>query len=291
MEEGRPSSTALGAALLRAAHLVVDDEPSILKDDFAAVFSGVENEAALRAALERMQANFARRASPALAHSLVRHLRASVTMRSRYTEDELSKALARGIKQYVILGAGLDSFAYRRRDLADVLRVFEVDHPATQQWKRGRLQELGIELPPNLTFIPLNFEQQTVTAALQAGGYRPEEPAFFSWLGVIGYLTEEATFKTLREVVAAAPGSEIVFGYGVQEALLDEESRQMRTLVKAGLPRKGSPSSRCSSQAAWQRVCRNSDSRRSGTLDQRRPMPGILPVGQTGYVLRLSIIS
>ena len=129
-------------------------------------------------------------------------------MRSRYTEDELSKALARGIKQYVILGAGLDSFAYRRRDLADVLRVFEVDHPATQQWKRVRLQELGIELPPNLTFIPINFEQQTVTAALQAGGYWPEEPAFFSWLGVIGYLTEEATFKTLREVVAAAPGSE-----------------------------------------------------------------------------------
>src|SRR5260221_10180709 len=87
MEEGRPSSTALGAAMLRAAHLVVDDEPKILKDDFAAVFSGVENEAALRAELERMQANFARRASPALAHSFVRHLRASVTMRSRYTED------------------------------------------------------------------------------------------------------------------------------------------------------------------------------------------------------------
>ena len=241
MEEGRPSSTALGAAMLRAAHLLLDDEPKILKDDFASVFSGVENEAALRAALERMQTNFARRTSPALAQALVRHLRASVTMRSRYTEDELSNALARGIRQYVILGAGLDSFAYRRRDVADVLRVFEVDHPATQQWKRGRLQELGIELPPNLTFIPINFEQQTVTAALQAGGYRLEEPAFFSWLGVIGYLTEEATFKTLREVVAAAPGSEIVFGYGVQEALLDEESRQMRALVKAGVAAQGEP--------------------------------------------------
>ena len=227
--------------MLRAAHLVVDAEPKILKDDFAAVFSGVEHEAAVRAALESMQANFARRASPALAQALVRHLRASVTMRSRYTEDELSNALARGIRQYVILGAGLDSFAYRRRDLADVLRVFEVDHPATQQWKRGRLQELGIELPPNLTFIPINFEQQIVTEALQAGGYRPEEPAFFSWLGVIGYLTEEATFKTLREVVAAAPGSEIVFGYGVQEALLDEESRQMRALVKAGVAAQGEP--------------------------------------------------
>jgi methyltransferase (TIGR00027 family) len=241
MEEGRPSATARGAAILRAAHLLLDDEPKILKDDFASHFSGVENETALRAALERMQANFAQHASPEFAHSLLRHLRASVTMRSRYTEDELSKAIARGVRQYVILGAGLDSFAYRRRDLAEVLRVFEVDHPATQQWKRTRLQELQIALPPNLTFIPINFEQQTVTAALRAGGYRPEEPAFFSWLGVIGYLTEEATFKTLREVVAAAPGSEIVFGYGVQEALLDEESRQMRTFVKAGVAAQGEP--------------------------------------------------
>jgi methyltransferase (TIGR00027 family) len=241
MEEGRPSSTAMGAAILRAAHLLLDDEPKILRDDFASHFSGVENEAALRAALDTMRANFARRVSPEFAHSLLRHLRASVVMRSRYTEDELSQAIARGIKQYVILGAGLDSFAYRRRDLAEVLRVFEVDHPATQQWKRTRLRELQIALPPNLTFIPINFEQQTVTAALRVGGYRPEEPAFFSWLGVIGYLTEEATFKTLREVVAAAPGSEIVFGYGVQEALLDEESRQMRALVKAGVAAQGEP--------------------------------------------------
>jgi len=80
-----------------------------------------------------------------------------------------------------------------------------------------------------------------LTEALRVGGYRLEEPVFFSWLGVIGYLTEEATFKTLREVVAAAPGSEIVFGYGVQEALLDEESRQMRTLVKAGVAAQGEP--------------------------------------------------
>jgi methyltransferase (TIGR00027 family) len=241
MEEGRPSSTARGAALLRAAHVLLDDEPKILRDDFALHFSGVENEAALRAALDTMRANFARRASLGFALSLLRHLRASVVMRSRYTEDELSQAIARGVRQYVILGAGLDSFAYRRRDLAGVLRVFEVDHPATQQWKRTRLRELQIALPPNLTFIPINFEQQTVTAALRAGGYRPEEPAFFSWLGVIGYLTEEATFKTLQEVVAAAPGSEIVFGYGVQEALLDEESRQMRALVKAGTAAQGEP--------------------------------------------------
>ena len=227
--------------MLRAAHLLRDEEPKILRDDFALGLSGVESEAALRAALERMQAEFARQANPELAHSLVRHLRASVTMRSRYTEDELSKAIARGINQYVILGAGLDSFAYRRRDLAGVVRVFEVDHPATQQWKRRRLQELQIALPPNLTFIPINFEQQTLSEALQAGGYCPQEPAFFSWLGVTGYLTEEAIFKTLREVASAAPGSEIVFGYGVRETLLDEESRQMRKVLKEGVAAQGEP--------------------------------------------------
>jgi methyltransferase (TIGR00027 family) len=242
MEEGRPSSTAIGAAMLRAAHLLLDDEPKILKDDFALGFSGVENEAALQAALDTMRAEFARRASPDLAHSLLRHLRASVTMRSRYTEDELSKAIVRGIRQYMILGAGLDSFAYRRRDLAGVMRVFEVDHPATQQWKRSRLRELQIELPPNLTFISINFEQQTLAEALRgAGDYRREEPAFFSWLGVTGYLTETAIFKTLQEVAATTPGSEIVFGYGVREALLDEESRQMRMVLKERVAARGEP--------------------------------------------------
>src|SRR3954469_12863121 len=117
MEEGQPSSTARGAAMLRAAHVLLDGEPKILTDNFALALSGVESEAALRAALETMHADFAQRATPELAHSLVRHLRASVTMRSRYTEDELGKAITRGVRQYVILGAGLDSFAYRRRDL------------------------------------------------------------------------------------------------------------------------------------------------------------------------------
>ena len=241
MEEGRPSSTARGAAMLRAAHLLLDEEPKILTDNFALGLSGAESEAALRIALEMMRADFAQRASPELAHSLLRHLRASVTMRSRYTEDELSTAITRGVRQYVILGAGLDSFAYRRRDLTEVVRVFEVDHPATQQWKRARLQELQIALPPNLTFIPIDFEKQTLAEALRAGGYSPREPAFFSWLGVTGYLTEEAIFKTLREVAIAAPGSEIVFGYGVREELLNKESRQMRAALRAQVAARGEP--------------------------------------------------
>lgn len=227
--------------MLRAAHLLLDDEPKILRDDFALRFSGAENEAALRTALETMRAEFARRDSPEIAEALLRHLRASVTMRSRYTEDELGEALARGVRQFVILGAGLDSFAYRRRDLAGVVQVFEVDHPATQQWKRTRLQEMQVALPPNLSFMPINFERQTLTEALRAGGYQAEKPVFFSWLGVTGYLTEDAIFKTLREVATAVPGSEIVFGYGVQETLLDEESQRMRAVLKERVAAGGEP--------------------------------------------------
>jgi methyltransferase (TIGR00027 family) len=121
-------------------------------------------------------------------------------VRSRYAEDELSKAIERGVAQYVILGAGLDSFAYRRRDLAEVIHVFEVDYPATQAWKQARLRTLGITLPSNLTFIPIDFEKQALADALRAGGYRAEKPAFFSWLGVTEYLTEEAclTDKTIE---------------------------------------------------------------------------------------------
>jgi methyltransferase (TIGR00027 family) len=154
-------------------------------------------------------------------------------LRSRYAEDELSKAINRGISQYVILGAGLDSFAYRRRDLAGVLRVFEVDHPATQRWKQARLRELHVELPPHLAFIPLDFERQTVAEALRVEGYRPEKPAFFSWLGVTWCLTEETIFATLQQLASAAPGSEVVFEYPVAETLLDEEERQMLAIIKA----------------------------------------------------------
>ena len=126
-------------------------------------------------------------------------------MRQRYTEDELDKAVERGVAQYVILGAGLDSFAYRRPDLAGVVRVFEVDHPATQQWKRARVQALALPPPNNLTFVPIDFEQQALADELRAGGHRSELPTFVSWLGVTMYLTEEAVFETLRYVASLEP--------------------------------------------------------------------------------------
>src|SRR3989442_7315598 len=134
MQEGQPSWTAINSAMMRAAHLLLDDDPKIFVDDLALGLSGADTEAILRANLNARQTEMALRSGPESAQVGFRYLRAIMTMRSRYVEDELEKAIRRGVAQYVILGAGLDSFAYRRRDFAGVLRVFEVDHSATQQW-------------------------------------------------------------------------------------------------------------------------------------------------------------
>ncbi len=226
MEEGQSSLTAIGSAMMRAAHLLMDDAPKILRDELAIGLCGFESEMAFRAALEAYRAEVAQRFTPDFARFELSSLRAIMAVRNRYAEDELKTALQHGVTQYVLLGAGLDSFAYRRRDLSDVLRVFETDHPATQQWKRARLRELNVTLPDNLTFVPIDFEKQTLREALRAGGYRMEEPAFFSWLGVTQYLTQDATLGTLQEIALLAPGSEIVFEYSVPEEQLNGEERQ-----------------------------------------------------------------
>ncbi|ETW98877.1 MAG: hypothetical protein ETSY2_42030, partial [Candidatus Entotheonella gemina] len=159
----------------------------------------------------------------------------------RYTEDALDRAIERGVTQYVILGAGLDSFAYRRPDLANRLRIFEVDYPASQQWKQHRLRELHIELPPNLTFIPVDFETQTLANVLTAGGYDPEKPAFLSWLGVTQYLTEEAVFNTLQQIASLASGTEMIFTYVVPESLLNAEDQRFLAINKSGAAKRGEP--------------------------------------------------
>ena len=177
MEEAQPSSTALGAAMFRAAHQLLDDPPKIFDDTFALRLCGCENETALRVQLDQVAAEIARKTSPDFAQIALRHLRASVIVRSRYVEDELDRAIKLGVSQYVILGAGLDSFAYRRSDVAKVLRVFEVDHPATQAWKRERLHDLGVASPDNLGFVPIDFEKQSLIERLQKSGYRSDAAA------------------------------------------------------------------------------------------------------------------
>jgi methyltransferase (TIGR00027 family) len=213
MAEGRPSITALGAAMLRAAHQLVD-EPKILDDPLALRIIGAEGEKRLRSNLTA----YARR----------RTLRAYVAMRSRYAEDMLELAVARGVRQYVVLGAGLDTFAYRdlRNDLR--LRIFEVDHPATQVWKRALLHEGDIGIPDALTFAPVDFERQTLGAGLANAGFNAAAPAFFSMLGVAVYLTKPALFQTLRSIIALERGTEIVFSYGVPSAMLTDAQRSAR---------------------------------------------------------------
>lgn len=241
MSDGPPGWTASISAMVRAAHLILDDDPMVFRDDLALRLAGFEDDEALRAAWAQREAGLAQRLGPDRARGVLAHLRAIMAVRHRYAEDALARAIRRGVGQYVVLGAGLDSFAYRRPDLAATLRVFEVDHPSAQQWKRARLAALGVVEPGNLSFVPVDFEQQSLREALGAAGYRREAPAFVSWLGVTQYLTEAATAHTLAEIASLAPGSEVVLEYVLPEELLEGEARQYLAVMKAASAQGGQP--------------------------------------------------
>jgi methyltransferase (TIGR00027 family) len=144
----------------------------------------------------------------------LRALRLFIAVRSRFAEDAARAAVAAGLRQVVVLGAGLDTFAYRAAPENDGLRVFEVDHPATQAWKRRRLIEAEIPVPQNVSFAPVDFERETLADGLAAAGFDPVQPSFFSWLGVVPYLREPAILATLG-FIAGLPGvAHVVFDYG-----------------------------------------------------------------------------
>ena len=150
-------------------------------------------------------------------------------VRARLTEDVVERAVAAGTRQYAILGAGLDSFAYRRPDLLVRLRVFEVDHPASQAWKRERLAELGVSLPANLVFAPIDFETQSLRAGLLAAGFDFAASAVFSWIGVTMYLTLAAIEATLATVAACPPDSRIVLTYNPPPSALQDQRLAMHS--------------------------------------------------------------
>lgn len=206
MATGRPSATAQGAALLRAVHQIID-QPPVFADPFALEIIGAEGRQSLADSLAQ--------------HKARRTLRAYVALRSRFAEDQLARAVARSVDQYVLLGAGLDTYAWRNTHPR--LRVFEVDHPASQQWKRARLAQAHMAIPGALTFAPVDFETQTLADGLRAAGFDAGKPAFFSMLGVAVYLTKPALTGTLSFVAGLAPGSEIVFSYSVTPDLLSAE--------------------------------------------------------------------
>jgi methyltransferase (TIGR00027 family) len=142
-----------------------------------------------------------------------RKLRLFIAVRTRFAEDALAAAVARGVRQLVVLGAGLDTFAYRNA-FGESLHVFEVDHPATQAWKRERLADAAIPIPATLTFAPVDFEREALPHGLAAAGFDPAKQTFFTWLGVVPYLTEQAVYSTLGFIAQLPGGAHVVFDYG-----------------------------------------------------------------------------
>ncbi|WP_433662772.1 class I SAM-dependent methyltransferase [Nocardia sp. CA-128927] len=194
MQTGEPSRTALGAAVYRAHHQVAD-AGRIFHDPLAVPIVGTMPE---------LTDSFFDRDT----HGRIRLL---VAARSRFAEDALAEAVAAGTRQAVILGAGLDTFAYRNPHPR--LRVFEVDHPDTQEWKRKRLRDADIPVPSSMTYVPVDFEHQTLDEAIAATDFELSEPAFVIWLGVTVYLTRAAVGSTLRYLGSLAAGSQLVLDY------------------------------------------------------------------------------
>jgi methyltransferase (TIGR00027 family) len=141
-------------------------------------------------------------------------------------------AISQGVRQYVILGAGLDSFAYRRLDMLSALRVFEVDHPASQAWKRHRLEEMGIQRPANLTYAPIDFEHQTLKRGLEGAGFDFASRGVFSWIGVTMYLTIEAIRATLATVATCPPGTRIVLTYNLPPSALQDSAQELDAAIR-----------------------------------------------------------
>jgi methyltransferase (TIGR00027 family) len=216
--------------MLRAAHYILDQEPKILADSYARSLAGFTSDEELLETLNALNPpDFPR-------------MRTFFALRNRYAEDELWHAVERGVSQYVILGAGLDSFAFRRPEIMRSLEIFEIDHHASQIWKRQRLAELGIEVHRTLHFVPIDFERQTLAEGLGVGEFNRSAMAFFSWLGVTQYLTREAVLHTLREITGmAAHGSELVMQFIVPPTKLSETEGNLVTALARRAAEVGEP--------------------------------------------------
>ncbi len=223
MHDAKPSQTAQRVAMRRAAHQLLD-EPRVFDDPLAMAIAGGESE------------------RPADAEQpFSRALRAFLAVRSRYAEDQLAAAVARGIRQYVVLGAGLDTFAYRNPWRSVGLQVFEVDHPATQEWKRGRLRDAGIAIPGDMTFAAVDFERESLEDGLLRAGFERREPAFFSWLGVTPYLSRQAFDATIQFIASMPAGSGVVFDFAIERRLLGPMQQLALDRMAARVARAGEP--------------------------------------------------
>jgi methyltransferase (TIGR00027 family) len=224
LRAGQPSRTALGAAAYRAVHQTLEGGV-IFRDPYAVRILDDET----RAGLDDMAADLS-----------LRPMRLMIAARSRFSEAALAACVARCVRQVVVLGAGLDTFALRNPHAGVGVRVFEVDYPATQDWKRERLEQADLAVPDTLTFAPVDFERQSLADGLAAAGFRADRPAFFQWLGVVPYLTREAISQTL-DFIAAVPESEVVFDYGEPFENYSEERRASVMAVAERAAARGEP--------------------------------------------------
>lgn len=221
-----PEDTAARVALWRALHVQADPPPHVFEDAV-----GLELIAPPAGWRERPDM------SP-----FTRPFRASILARARFVEDTLAEAAARGVSQYVLLGAGLDTFVQRKPDLAARLTVFEVDRPGPQAWKRRRLTELGYGVPPGLRFVPVDFESgASWRERLAECGFEAARPAFVASTGVSMYLTKDAVAATLRTVAAFAPGSALVMSFMLPIELADPAVRPGIERAAAGARANGTP--------------------------------------------------
>jgi methyltransferase (TIGR00027 family) len=226
-EVTEPDNTAVRTALWRALHVEVDAPPHVLEDEIG---------------LRLADPADGWRTRPDMDPVFTSGFRASVVVRARFIEDLVTEQALHGTSQYVLLGAGLDTFAQRRPDLAARLRVFEVDQPGTQAWKRRRLAALGYGIPDWLRLVPVDFEagaswRQEVAAA----GFDPAAPAVVASTGVSMYLTREANAATLRDLATLAPGSTVAMTFMLPLELIDERDRQGALIAQTGARNAGTP--------------------------------------------------
>jgi len=226
MESALASTTALRVALRRAAHQL-HDSPLVFDDPVAIPILGAAYAEELRRTPLRPDRPFST------------GLRAFIVARSRYAEDNLRRAVETGVRQYVLLGAGLDTFAYRNP--YPQIRVFEVDHPATQQWKRDLLQRNGIAIPETVTYTPVDFERQSLSEQLREVGFDRHVPAFFAWLGVVPYLTLQAFRATVGFISTQPTGSGVVLDYGQPRAVLPPLEQLAHDSLSSRVEQAGEP--------------------------------------------------
>jgi methyltransferase (TIGR00027 family) len=225
-QEGEAENTAVRVALWRALHRLIDPPPHVLDDQIGLALVAPDSGWQQRPDM-----------SP-----FTRPFRASIVARARFIEDLVEEQAAAGVEQYVLLGAGLDTFAQRRPELASRLRVFEVDQPGPQAWKRRRLQELGYGIPPFLRLVPVDFEAgDDWWDRLAAAGFEASRPAVVASTGVSMYLTREAVAATLRQVAALAPGSTFAMTFMLPIELVDPDVRPGVQRAAEGARANGTP--------------------------------------------------